>query len=119
MLGEGAPPADINACRPSQRYFVETVWPAVQPGARYAFEEFALRRGDFALCMAAAVAGPEGVRVTLGSVVDRPTVIEVDPERPGESAAEQVQPWGTLHASADYQRQLVRVLVDRAVGRVS
>jgi hypothetical protein len=23
----GAPPADINACRPDQRYFVETVWP--------------------------------------------------------------------------------------------
>jgi 2-furoyl-CoA dehydrogenase FAD binding subunit len=98
---------------------VETVWPAAESGTRYAFEEFALRRGDFALCMAAAVAGPDGVRATLGSVVDRPTEITVDPARPGASAAEQVEPWGTLHASADYQRQLVRVLVDRAVGRVS
>ena len=98
---------------------VETVWPAAVPGTRYAFEEFALRRGDFALCMAAAVAAPDGLRVALGSVVDRPTVIEVDPERPGESAAAQIEPWGTLHASADYQRQLVRVLVDRAVGRVT
>jgi CO/xanthine dehydrogenase FAD-binding subunit len=98
---------------------VETVWPAAHPGTRYAFEEFALRRGDFALCMAAAVAGPDGVRVTLGSVVDRPTTLEVDPERPGASAADQIQAWGSLHASADYQRQLVRVLVDRAVGRVT
>ncbi|HEY4187156.1 MAG TPA: hypothetical protein VGP07_18920 [Polyangia bacterium] len=23
----GAPPADVNACRPSQRFFVEQVWP--------------------------------------------------------------------------------------------
>jgi 2-furoyl-CoA dehydrogenase FAD binding subunit len=98
---------------------VETLWPAAQPGARYAFEEFALRRGDFALCMAAAVAGPDGVRVALGSVVDKPTAIEVDSDRPGASAAEQIQPWDSLHASADYQLQLVRVLVDRVVGRVT
>jgi CO/xanthine dehydrogenase FAD-binding subunit len=98
---------------------VETIWPATEPDTRYAFEEFALRRGDFALCMTAAVSGPAGLRVVLGSVVDRPTVIEVDPSQPGASAAEQVEAWGTLHAPADYQRQLVRVLVDRAVGRVT
>ncbi len=97
---------------------VETVWPAPAPETRYAFEEFALRRGDFALCMAAAVAGADGLRVALGSVVDRPTVIEVDRASPGASAAEQIQAWGSLHASADYQRQLVRVLVDRVVSRV-
>jgi 2-furoyl-CoA dehydrogenase FAD binding subunit len=98
---------------------VGTRWPAAQPDTRYAFEEFALRRGDFALCMAAAISGPNGLRVAVGSVVDRPTVIEVDPAHPGASAAEQVEPWGTLHASAGYLRQLVRVLVDRAVGRVT
>jgi 2-furoyl-CoA dehydrogenase FAD binding subunit len=106
-----------NALEPGE-LLVGTVWPAAQDGLRYAFEEFALRRGDFALCMAAAVAGPDGLRVTLGSVVDRPTVVEVDPGAPGESAAAQVEPWDTLHASADYQRQLVRVLVDGAVSRV-
>ena len=108
---------------------VETVWPAAYERTRYAFEEIAQRHGDFALCMAAAVAGPDvqgqtqgltlGLRVAIGSVVDRPTLIEVDPERPGESAAEQVAPWGNLHASPDYLRQLVRVLVDRVVERVT
>jgi 2-furoyl-CoA dehydrogenase FAD binding subunit len=97
---------------------VETVWPEAKPGHRYAFEEIAQRHGDFALCMAAAVAGPDGLRVVLGSVVDRPTLLAVDSERPGESAAEQVEPWGNLHASADYLRQLTRVLVDRVVERV-
>ena len=98
---------------------VETVWPAAEAGLRYAFEEFALRRGDFALCAAAAVAGPNELRVVVGSVADRPTPIDVDPARPGASAAEQVEPWGTLHASPGYLRQLVRVLVDRVVERVA
>jgi 2-furoyl-CoA dehydrogenase FAD binding subunit len=98
---------------------VETIWPAAQPDHRYAFEEFALRHGDFALCMAAAVAGPDGLRVALGSVPDHPTLLEIDPERPGDSAASQVEPWGTLHASAEYLRSLVRTLVDRVAGRVA
>jgi 2-furoyl-CoA dehydrogenase FAD binding subunit len=98
---------------------VETIWPAAQPDHRYAFEEFALRHGDFALCMAAAVAGPDGLRVALGSVPDHPTLLEIDPERPGDSAASQVEPWGTLHASAEYLRGLVRTLVDRVAGRVA
>jgi CO/xanthine dehydrogenase FAD-binding subunit len=98
---------------------VETVWPAMGADHRYAFEEVAQRHGDFALCMAAAVSAPQGLRVAVGSVVDRPTVLAVDPARPGESAAEQVEPWGSLHASADYLRNLVRVLVDRVVERVA
>jgi hypothetical protein len=69
--------------------------------------------------MAAAVAGPDGVRVTLGSVPDHPTLLEIDPERPGDSAAAQVEPWGTLHASAEYLRSLVRTLVDRVAARVA
>ena len=97
---------------------VETLWPAAGPAHRYAFEEVAQRHGDFALCMAAAVAGPDGLRVALGSVVDRPTLLAVDPERPGASAAEQVEPWGNLHASPEYLRQLTRVVVDRVVERV-
>jgi 2-furoyl-CoA dehydrogenase FAD binding subunit len=97
---------------------VETLWPAALADHRYAFEEIAQRHGDFALCMAAAVAGPDGLRVALGSVVDRPTLFALDPERPGDSAAEQVEPWGNLHASPEYLRQLTRVLVDRVVERV-
>jgi 2-furoyl-CoA dehydrogenase FAD binding subunit len=93
---------------------VATVWPFADG---YAFEELAQRRGDYGLCMAAAVIRGGELRVGVGSVVDRPTLLEVDPQRPGESAAEQVEPLGNLHASADYLRQLVRVLVDRAVAR--
>jgi CO/xanthine dehydrogenase FAD-binding subunit len=96
---------------------VETVWPKTENGWGHAFEELTQRHGDFALCLAAAaVRGPE-LRVALGAVVDRPTLIEVDPDAPGESAAMQIEPFGNLHASAEYLRHLVRVLVDRAVER--
>jgi CO/xanthine dehydrogenase FAD-binding subunit len=96
---------------------VETRWPAPEPEHGYAFCEFAQRRGDYALCIAAAAVGGVVLRVAVGSVVERPTILEVDPEHPGEAAAAQVEPWGTLHAQPAYLTNLVRVLVDRAVTR--
>jgi CO/xanthine dehydrogenase FAD-binding subunit len=96
---------------------VETLWPAPQDRWGYAFCELAQRHGDFALCTAAAAASGDELRVAVGSVVDRPKVLDVDPDAPGESAAARVEPWGNLHASPAYLKQLVRVLVDRAVAR--
>jgi CO/xanthine dehydrogenase FAD-binding subunit len=96
---------------------VETVWPRPQDGDGFAFDELAQRGGDFALCMAAARVRGDELRVVIGSVTPTPTVLEVDPERPGESAAAQVEPWGSIHASPAYLRHLVRVLVDRVVAR--
>jgi len=95
---------------------VETVWPLLE-GDGFAFDELAQRGGDYALCMAAAHVRGDELRVVLGAVTPVPTRLEVDPERPGESAAAQVEPWGSIHASPAYLRQLVRVLVDRVVVR--
>ena len=92
---------------------VATVWP--DTGQSVAFEEFALRRGDYALGMAAAVLRDGLLTVGVGSVVDRPTLLDVDPEHPGATAAEQLEPADTLHASGRYLRNLVAALVDRAV----
>jgi CO/xanthine dehydrogenase FAD-binding subunit len=105
-----------NALEPDE-LVVDALWPRPAKGTGWAFEELAQRHGDFALCSAAAVVHGEDLRVAVGAVVDRPTVLEVDPDRPGESAAAQVDPFGNLHASAAYQRNLVRVLVERAVAR--
>jgi 2-furoyl-CoA dehydrogenase FAD binding subunit len=96
---------------------VGSVWPKAADNEGFAFEELAQRRGDYALAMVAVRARGNELRVVVGSVVDRPTVLEVDPEHPGESAAAQVDPWGSIHASPAYLKQLVRVLVDRAVAR--
>lgn len=96
---------------------VKTVWPMLGDGEGFAFDELAQRGGDYALCMAAARVRGDEIRVAVGSVTPTSTVLEVDPERPGESAAEQVEPWGSIHASPDYLRHLVRVLVDRVVAQ--
>ena len=96
---------------------VESVWPAASMGSGFAFEELAQRAGDFALAMVAASVRGEELRVAVGSVVERPTLLAVDPEHPGESAAAQVEPWGNVHATPAYLKQLVRVLADRAVAR--
>jgi 2-furoyl-CoA dehydrogenase FAD binding subunit len=96
---------------------VETVWPTLARNEGFAFDELAQRGGDFALCMAAARVRGDELRVVVGSVTPAPTVLEVDPEHPGESAAAQVEPWGSIHATPEYLRHLVRVLVDRVVAR--
>ena len=96
---------------------VESVWPELREGDGFAFEELAQRGGDYALCMVAARVRGTELRVVVGAVVPAPTVLTVDPDSPGESAAAQVEPWGSIHGSPDYFRQLVRVLVDRTVAR--
>jgi carbon-monoxide dehydrogenase medium subunit len=96
---------------------VETVWPTLAYNDGFAFDELAQRGGDFALCMAAARVRGDELRVVVGSVTPAPTVLDVDPEHPGESAAAQVEPWGSIHATPEYLRHLVRVLVDRVVAR--
>jgi carbon-monoxide dehydrogenase medium subunit len=96
---------------------VETRWPAPRQGWGYAFSEFAQRHGDYALCTAAAATGDGELHVAVGSVTPMPTRLEVDPDAPGEWAAEQVEPWGSVHASPAYLKHLVRVLVDDAVAR--
>jgi CO/xanthine dehydrogenase FAD-binding subunit len=111
---------------------VDTIWPAAPPGSGYAFEELAQRRGDYGLCLAACVltignGRVEQGRVAVGSVTDRPLVVDVgltgrtiDTEtarEAGEIAAAAVDPPGNLHASPAYLKQLTRVLVERAVGR--
>jgi CO/xanthine dehydrogenase FAD-binding subunit len=112
---------------------VETLWPARRAGEGYAFEEFALRRGDYALGMAACALRVESgraadVRIGVGAVADRPLLLPdlaaqvdgraVDPalaREIGAGAAAGVDPADGLHASAAYQRHLTGQLVERAL----
>lgn len=89
---------------------VETHWPAAP---RFAFEELTLRRGDFALTMAAVALRDDGVRVAVGAVTERPTLVD------GEAAAAAIEPVGTVHASADYLKRMTAVVVRRAIERAA
>jgi carbon-monoxide dehydrogenase medium subunit len=111
---------------------VETVWPSSRDGEESAFEEFALRAGDFAQSMAAVVLRREdGVvrdaRVGVGAVTGAPTrLAEVEALLVGSSgieaaadagtlAARLVDPPSTTHASSAYLRALTGTLVRRAI----
>jgi CO/xanthine dehydrogenase FAD-binding subunit len=115
---------------------VETVWPLAGEEVS-AFEEFALRHGDFAQSMACCVLTRDHddtvveARVAVGAVTDRPTrLAQVETllvgsrgadaaADAGALAARLVDPPGTLHASASYLRALTGTLVSRAVASAS
>ena len=114
---------------------VEVRLPAMPEGAAYAFEEFSRRHGDFAIVGVAAMVVGRGERCTAarlatagtGPVPVRLRAAEEILERDGlgeaaiaaaaRRAAEIVQPDSDIHASADYRRNLTRVLTERALKR--
>jgi carbon-monoxide dehydrogenase medium subunit len=109
--------------------------PAMPAGAAYAFEEFSRRHGDFAIvgiaamvviddgrCRAArlatAGAGPVPVRLRAAEeILVQEGVGERAIAAAAARAAELVSPDSDLHASADYRRNLTRVLTGRALTR--
>ncbi len=110
---------------------VETRWPSLE-GWGCAFEEFALRAGDFALAMAAAALRCEDgrvveARVGIGATVDRPVLLESElvgarvtdevVRELGALAAARAEPAESMHASSAYQRHLTALLVERVVRR--
>jgi aerobic carbon-monoxide dehydrogenase medium subunit len=114
---------------------VEVRFPAMPDGTGYAFEEFNRRSGDFAIVGIAAMLVGEGRRCTaarvatagVGPAPARLRPVEEILERDGLSdaaieaaarrAAELVEPDSDIHASADYRRNLTRVLTGRALRR--
>ena len=116
---------------------VETVWPGGAEHESIAFEELALRAGDFAQSMVCSVLTRDQggtiteARVAVGAVPDRPpSVPEVEPllvgARGTDAAADAgalagrlVDPPGTIHASARYLRELTATLTMRAIERAS
>jgi carbon-monoxide dehydrogenase medium subunit len=114
---------------------VATRWPRRAPGSGAAVEEFAPRHGDFALASAACMLRlehdrVESVRLAVGSVTDRPELVDAS-ALVGEEVHEDVvrgiaatvsasiEPPPSLHGSPDYRRHLIAVLVDRALTRAS
>ncbi|NKB88606.1 MAG: xanthine dehydrogenase family protein subunit M [Acidobacteria bacterium] len=138
--GERAIPADefffgllMTALAPDEMLTAISI-PAQAPRSGTAFVEFARRHGDYALAGVAVTLtlGSDGTceSAALGllSVSEAPmlavqaasalvgTAVELsDAEGAAELAAGEIDPTGDLHASADYRRHLVRVLVRRAV----
>ena len=114
---------------------VEVAFPAMPPWAGSSFVEFARRHGDYALMGVAAVVavdergvcrqarlvylnagdGPvtakQAAQLLLGHLPS-PEAIEAAANMAADS---EITPFGNVHATADYQRHLARVLTRRAL----
>jgi carbon-monoxide dehydrogenase medium subunit len=112
--------------------------PAWNAERRWAFEEFARRRGDFALAGVAlfydvdAAGRVETVHVGAIGVGDTPVRLRavekallgrtIDLAAIGEASAasaSDVEPPSDIHASAEYRRALLAVLLERALARAA
>jgi aerobic carbon-monoxide dehydrogenase medium subunit len=108
--------------------------PAWRPNRRHGFQEFAPRRGDFAMSGVALYYDPDGngkaanAHVGVFGVADRPlrlTAVEavlnghvVDDSTiatAAEMASSAVKPRDDIHASAVYRRSLTGTMVERAL----
>jgi carbon-monoxide dehydrogenase medium subunit len=111
--------------------------PAMPDGAGCAIEEFARRHGDFAIAAVAVTIVREGDRCARARIAtagvsshsERLRAAEQVLEQDGlgerailqatDTAAEIVNPLSDQHASANYRRQLTRVLTERALRRAA
>ncbi len=105
-------------------------WPAAR---RYGFQEFARRRGDFAMAGAALYYDTDGGKASNAHVgvfgvgdcqrrlakaegaLNGHTVDEMLAVKVGEAAAAEVEPQEDIHASAVYRRALTGTLTERAL----
>ncbi|MEW6320673.1 MAG: xanthine dehydrogenase family protein subunit M [Acidobacteriota bacterium] len=113
--------------------------PPLPRGAGWAIDEFARRHGDYALAGAAAILVTDdrgtctAARIGLMSAHDRPVLAaqaaarlvghRLSPEALADAAdtaaAVDADPSGDIHASADYRRHLVGVMVRRVLARAA
>lgn len=119
----------------SDEIITEIRFPAWPTGRRFGFQEFALRRGDFAIAAAAvfydvdASGRAANAHVGVIGVGDRPMRLpsveavlngaRVEGDLIGRAAAATsaaVEPQDDIHASAAYRRSLVGTMVERALG---
>ena len=102
-----------TALRPDE-ILTEVWFPALPAGSGHAFLEISRRHGDYALAGVACVVSDGRVRLAFTGVGPRPVLVESDDP---EVAADAAEPASDVHATADYRRELVRVLTRRAVAQ--
>jgi CO/xanthine dehydrogenase FAD-binding subunit len=125
--------APLTTALEPDEIITEVRFPAMPAGAAYAIEEFARRKGDFAIAAIATMLVHDGERCTMarlgtagiGPVPVRLREAEAILEQQGlgeaaiaaasQKAAELVDPMSDHNASADFRRHLTAVLTRRAV----
>lgn len=102
-----------NACQPGEMV-VAVRLPVCRSTDRFAFKEFAQRRGDFAIVAVAVAADGENIRLGVNGVTDRPHIetwhnlAELDIDAELNRLAWTLGSYSDIHADAAYRRSLVR-----------
>jgi 2-furoyl-CoA dehydrogenase FAD binding subunit len=122
----------LTTAREPDELVTALFWPRLDRGHGVAFDEIAQRAGDFALAAAAAVARLDAdgrighLALGFGGVAECPTVVDTSPflgapaneataREIAETAAASIEAMTDRAASADYRRQLARVLGARVL----
>ncbi len=122
-----------NTATRSDEMLVEVRVPVAPAGQRAGFREVSMRRGDFAWALAAVLMTVQGGKISqvaiacagVGDRAARLTSVEAALQgqpanagtfaRAGELAAAAVSPFGDAAVSAQYRKDLVKVLVERSL----
>ena len=125
--------AALTTSLASLEIVTEVRFPAMPPQAAHAVEEFARRKGDFAIAavavmlvrdgercakarLATAGVGPTSIRLRdAEAVLEQQGLSEGAIAEAADKAAAQVDPVSDLNGSAEYRRHLTGVLTQRAV----
>ena len=114
----------LMTARAADEMVEEVRFPKRTADTGYAFDEFALRHGDFAACAVVVVARPTALRIAVGGVADRPVARDLAADIDGDDldAALNDFAWSLdarddPQVSAQLRRHLVRRLGRRSVER--
>ncbi len=111
----------LSTARAPDELVAAARYPLRRAGEGYAFDEVAMRRGDFAIVSLAAVVSESTIRLGIGGVADRPAVRQWDMlegtalDDALNAFAWELGGYDDVHATARYRRELVRRLGRRVI----
>ena len=111
----------LQTAREDDELIAEVRWPVRHAGTGFAFNEMAIRHGDFAIVGCGAMADESKIVVAIGGASNRPEVKEFamseidDPEDALNVLAWEIECREDQHACAAYRRHLVRILGRRTI----
>ncbi|MGI9409122.1 MAG: FAD binding domain-containing protein [Hyphomicrobiaceae bacterium] len=111
----------LQTARNDEELITEVRWPKHQSGTGFAFNEMAIRHGDFAIVGIGAMVDEAKLAIAIGGASNRPEVREFelaenhDLEDTLNELAWSIDCKEDQHASAAYRRHLVRTLGKRTI----
>ncbi len=115
----------LSTAKAADEMVIAARFPFGQAGVGYAFDEVAMRRGDFAVVAVAAMVSQNSIRLGIGGVADKPAVREWD-MLDGDALDDALNAFAwdlggydDIHATAKYRRRLVRTVGSRVIGEAA